>query len=295
VRGNNVADNGKSQYVNTQHRCRLQELLRTSALSYAAAGWPIFPVAENRNAPPCIERWQERATTEPATICEWWSRWPRANIGLYCGDRLFVLDVDPRHDGKGSLDKLIAGHGPLPRTVVSITPGGGWHVYFRGTRPRISISAGRLGPGLDVRTSRGYIVLPPSIRRDGAYRWAKGRGPDDVGMASTPEWLLDLAEPSPPPPPEDRRPIIAPTDRLARFALDKEVEAVQTAANGLRNQTLYVASRKLGRLAADGLLDWSDIKDALVDAALLAGLSKGEATTTVRSALRSRGGPSCRS
>jgi hypothetical protein len=262
--------------------------LPAAALGYAAGGWPIFPVAENRSKPPLIKLWPELATSASHIVLGWWQWRCRANIALYTVDR-FILDVDPRHDGPASLKRLIAANGALPRTVTSHTPSGGWHIYFATTRDRIGPSCGRVGPGLDVRSNRSYIVLPPSVRLDGRYRWVKGRGPDDIGMAPTPEWLLELAEPPPPPPPEDRRPIVAPTDRLARYALDQDLAAVERAQKGTRNLTLFVAARKLGRLCAEGLLAWSDVRNELIASAQLAGLPALEASITVRSAFRSRG------
>jgi hypothetical protein len=262
--------------------------LPEAALRYAAGGLPIFPIAENRSKPPCIERWPELATTEKHIVLGWWQWRPRANIGL-CTTGLFVLDVDPRNGGPASLERLIAEHGPLPRTLASITPSRGYHLFFRGTRPTITISAGRFASGLDVRSNRGYAVLPPSVRADGCYRWARGRGPDEIGMASTPEWLLDLAEPPARPDPPPACQVVDITDRLAAFAFDAEIEAVRSAPEGVRNETLFVAGRKLGRLAAGGKLSWTDVREHLIHAAIAAGLDQDETFSTVKSALRSRG------
>jgi hypothetical protein len=256
--------------------------------------WRILPVAENRSKPPLIERWPELATSERHIVRGWWEWRPRANIALYTGwrydpeDGWFILDVDRRHDGPASLAKLIADHGALPRTAASHTPGGGYHIYFRGTRPSIGPSCSRVGRGLDVKTGRSYIVLPPSVRKDGCYRWVKGRGPDDIGIAPTPGWLLDLAEPALPKlPPPGPRPEI--TDRLAEYAFDKDVAAVRNAPDGTGNVTLYASGRKLGVFCAAGKLSWTEVEEALVRAAVEAGHPEKDARVTTLSALRSRG------
>jgi hypothetical protein len=142
---------------------------------------------------------------------------------------------------------------------------------------------------LDVRSNSGYVVLPPSRRPDGTYRWLKGRSPHQIEMAATPTWLLDLAEPPPRPDPPPACQVVDITDRLAAFAFDAEIEAVRAAPEGVRNETLFVAGRKLGRLAAAGKLSWSDIHDHLIVAGIAAGLDRLETFNTVGSALRSRG------
>jgi hypothetical protein len=58
------------------------------------------------------------------------------------------------------------------------------HVFFTyPTGEEVRNSAGRLGPGLDVRGEGGYVVVPPS-RTWGAYEWL-----DRTALAQ-PSWLL---------------------------------------------------------------------------------------------------------
>jgi hypothetical protein len=262
--------------------------LLAAARWYAGLGWPLIPIAEGRNAPPIFQGWRDLATADPGIILGWWGTYrPRANIGR-ATDGVFVLDIDGRHDGPSSLRKLTAYHGPLPLTVTAKTPNG-WHLHFTGTRPSITVSTGRIGPGLDVRSNGGYCILPPSVRPpDGRYRWLRGRSPDDLPLAETPTWLLDLAEPpAPTPPPCGPRPEI--TDRLAEHAFDGEIAAIEAACEGTRNADLYVSARKLGRFCAAGKLGWTDVRDALIAAAVRSGLDQKGARLTVMSGLRSRG------
>ena len=126
------------------------------------------------------------ATTDPRRVEIWWDRWPYANVGVPTGERsgLLVLDVDPRDGGPQSLVALERAHGPLPRTARARTGGGGVHVYFRyPAGEEVRNSAGRLGPGLDVRGEGGYVVAPPSRTRS-AYDWLDRAPPAD------PAWLL---------------------------------------------------------------------------------------------------------
>ena len=150
------------------------------ALSYAAKNWRVLPLHTPLNGgcscrqPACSHPGKHPrtrhglsdASTDPATIKQWWQQWPDANIGIVTGPEsgLVVLDVDPRHDGDKSLRDLERQHGPLPLTPEVLTGGGGRHFYF--TYPEgatIGNSSGKLAAGLDVKGKGGYVVAPPSL------------------------------------------------------------------------------------------------------------------------------------
>ena len=61
--------------------------------------------------------------------------YPAANIAVATGSKsgVFVFDIDMKHekDGEAELRALEAKHGALPKTVESITPSGGRHLWFR--------------------------------------------------------------------------------------------------------------------------------------------------------------------
>lgn len=118
----------------------------------------------------------KRQTAIVATEQKWvsWLRsWPDMNIGVLTGPEtgVMVLDVDPRHGGDESLQKLIAAHGDLPTTVSAATGGGGSHYLFRIPEGvRVSNSAGDIAPGIDIRGDGGLIVVAPSTTK-GEYSW----------------------------------------------------------------------------------------------------------------------------
>jgi len=127
-------------------------------------------------------------------VQRWWRRWPDANVGIVTGavSGLVVLDVDPRHGGEESLAALEAEHGALPRTVESLTGGGGQHLYFR--HPGASVPSRPIAPGLDLKGDGGLVVSPPSGHVSGrAYAWESGCAPGDVPIANLPEWLQLMA------------------------------------------------------------------------------------------------------
>jgi len=102
-----------------------------------------------------------------------------------------VLDVDPRNGGDRTLAALLQQH-TLPRTVSVATPRGGFHYYF-------SLPVGvnlkpytKIGPGLEVLSSRWNILLPGSVG-DNGRNYAYTVSPSESDVAPTPQWLLQLA------------------------------------------------------------------------------------------------------
>jgi hypothetical protein len=159
----------------------------------------VFPLAPHSKVPfipehegghGCLD-----ATINTVQIGEWWSRCPKANIGLATGavSRIVVIDVDPAKGGDASIASLEAQHGVLPETLTVRTGHGGRHLYFMhpGADVRIKSSVALLGlPGLDVRGHGGYVVAPPSIlENDHRYKWIISMQP-----APLPAWLLALTE-----------------------------------------------------------------------------------------------------
>ncbi|MGF1628553.1 MAG: bifunctional DNA primase/polymerase [Kiloniellaceae bacterium] len=147
-----------------------------AALGYAARGWPVFPCAAGGKKP-CIDHWQHLATTDPEQLRKWWSTWPNANVALHPGEAgLLVLDFDPKEDrDKAAIRADVeAKAGKLPKTgLVARTPRGGEHHYYQldpGDDP-VPNSAGKLAQGLDVRSFRGYVLLPPGSTEHGSYEW----------------------------------------------------------------------------------------------------------------------------
>lgn len=156
-------------------------VLLDAALGYSRKGHRVLPVLGKS---PLLLEWPKRASSDPQQVQAWWGRWPNANVGLLCGERYAVLDVDPRHGGDESLAALVAAHGPLPDTVTDATGGGGLHFYFSARK----VPSARPAPGLELRSVGQQVLAPPSIHPDTGreYVWL-AREP----LAPLPAWLAN--------------------------------------------------------------------------------------------------------
>jgi hypothetical protein len=294
-------------------------LLRDAALGYASVGIPVLPlhyplphrvggewVAGDGQAPSptvpigcscrdpgcgqvgkhplgsLVPHGLKEATTNRARVLAWWARHPQANIGLACGHRFDVLDVDGP-TGTQAIRTFAGDHdlqssGPLVRTG-----GGGWHFYLAPT------GLGNVHPhGLervDWRGRGGYVVAPPSRHHSGhPYQWATGRDLD-IPPGTVPAVLLERLERRPPQRPAGRElPAVGdgPGGRYARAALTEELARVAAAPVGQRNRQLWESTRNLYNLVADGALDQREVHQGLLDAAERCGLLAEEPRQTRR-------------
>ncbi len=222
------------------------------ALAYAKAGRAVIPLhtpnAEDKcscrkancasvGKHPRTLRGVKDATTDPETIEKWFGRqWPDANIGIATGapSGFDCLDVDPRAGGDVSLSELIEKHGPLPATAGVRTGGSGYHIYFTHSGIQFKNSASDIGDGLDIRTTGGLVVAPPSLHVSGKrYEWT-----DTTAPASMPAWLLEeLTKPKPKREGKAR-------EKDGTFAVTIEGSPI---TEGKRNKTLFrICSRMRG-------------------------------------------------
>jgi putative DNA primase/helicase len=184
--------------------------LARAALGYAKRGLPVLPLwwtddqsgrcACGADPGACkpgkhplgdlVRHGVKDATLDLRIVDKWWHRYTPANVGIATGGvmRLLVVDVDP--GGEDTLAALEREHGRLPATVQSVTPRGGRHLYLLvpDGHQLPTISAGKLGPGLDHRCQGGYVVAPPSSIFGKPYAWSAG----PARFAYAPDWLLDL-------------------------------------------------------------------------------------------------------
>jgi hypothetical protein len=253
-------------------------IMRAMARTYAQRGFPVLPVRSGGKEPEgaLARHGLHDATADRDRINKWFERRPEINVGLRTGVKFDVLDVDGEA-GWNALSDLIREHGPLPSSPVVLTPTGGGHYYFRPTG-----FGNRAGfrRGLDWRGSGGYVVAPPSTHPNGGqYLWLVHLR--DVEIEPAPPWLIERL----------RAPKATPTTTTAPFggsrygvrALEGECGRVALAPVGQRNDALVRAAYRVGQLVAGAELDLDEAHDALLLAALRAGLPETEARKTIES------------
>lgn len=136
------------------------------ALNYLKLGFSIIPL-ESRGKKPLISwtDFQKRRVTD-SEIREWFQKWPTANIGIVTGEvsAIAVVDLDGP-EGIASAERL-----GLKSSVVSLT-GNGKHLWYRMSEKEIGNTV-RIFPGVDIRSTGGYVVAPGSVHQNGKrYRW----------------------------------------------------------------------------------------------------------------------------
>ncbi len=223
-----------------------------AALKYAARGWLVFPLTPNDKKPlaALVPHGVKDATKNAATIREWWTKQPDANVAIACGVGdcgPYVVDVDTPHgghkyDGAASLSAVGI---VLPDTLTATTPNGGRHYYYGLPLPPSTEKVKNCAnvndlKGVDVRTSGGYIVAPPSIVDGKQYAFLNWRGRRDINeypaaLYLKPKPSPSLATAAPPPP----RPSSCDLIDRARLYLASCDAAI--SGQGGHNATLHAA------------------------------------------------------
>ncbi|WP_315093231.1 bifunctional DNA primase/polymerase [uncultured Cellulomonas sp.] len=249
--------------------------LLTHALAYAESGLRVFPCLPGGKTPLTSSGFLD-ATTDPDRIREWWAWRPHANIATPTGAPGFdVLDVDVRPDGNGwAAYRRATVAGALDGWQRAIrTPSGGLHLHYPGTNQR---NGSLRDHHIDFRATGGYVLLPPSLGQTKAY----SRRYEVIRAVKAPGQPLDWARVThliaPPAPCAPRREPRDVSDEQRTAWLASHVARQPT---GNRNNALFWAAC---RATEAGIADL----DALVDAAVTAGLPRRQANLTIASAQR---------
>ena len=260
--------------------------LLAAALDYAARGLPVFPCMP-RGKTPAIARGFYSATANPATVRRYWTD-PDRNVGIPTGasSGFWILDIDG-DEGEESLRDLEARYGAIPKTRSVITSRGR-HVWFAYREP-IPSSAGRIGPGLDVRGDGGYAIAPPSVHSSGHCYAFLGDPWQDLSAA--PQWLVAAARTRPERTISERavamiRPL-CDAGAYGHAALRDEIATLAATPPGSRNHALNRASFSLFQLVAGGELAEAEVLAALRQACVANGLARDDGWESVRATIRS--------
>jgi hypothetical protein len=257
-------------------------------------GWKVLLLAPGWKLPFISKedggRGVHDASSDPAQIRAWSQLCAGGNIAVACGEAsgIVVLDVDPRNGGDATIRAHSARGHVFPKGPRARTGNGGWHLLFR-HQSGIGGSAGKLGPGVEVKSTGGYVLVAPSWTRKsddgpgGSYTWEVS--PFDVPVPRMPLWLTSILRP----PPAPRQPFVRDADAgdlepLARF--------VASSSEGERNNRLYWAACRARELVERCAISEATAISRLSQAAAAAGLHGGiegpKAIRTIMSGLRGR-------
>ena len=130
---------------------RIKSELHQAALGYVVNGRRVIPIVPGGKTP-MLKSWHENAFTTAEQVDAHWSEHPDSNIAFCPEDEgISIIESDPG----GDVTPL-----NLPATYEIESPRGGTHYYFVGSVPP---TASKLGPHIDTRGRRSYVLVPPSV------------------------------------------------------------------------------------------------------------------------------------
>ena len=169
----------------------------------------------------------------------------------------------------------------FPKCSRARTGNGGFHLFFR-WQAGIGNSAGKVGKGVDVKSTGGYVVAAPSWTGPskqgpgGPYTWEVS--PFEAPVPRLPIWLATKINPPPRPQRiEFNGPVSGDISGLVRF--------VTRASEGERNKSLYWAACRARGLIEQGLASEPTVISALSQAAVSCGLDVAGTLRTIHSGL----------
>lgn len=279
----------------------MSKLLGDIALAYATKlNFYVFPLKE-RDKVPLGGHGCKDATNNNEQIAKWWGNTETANIGLACGEQsgIWVLDIDGKL-GEADLAYLESVNGKLPKTPC-VKTANGRHFFFKYPKNQKITNRAKIVPhtdnaigGIDVRGGGGYVVLPPSIHPTGiSYEWLVR--PTETDFQDAPEWLLNLViKPIIPNIPNKIPSFSQPINGIRPFArrtgpediINDRLNAVRTAHEGTRNNTLHISAIQIGKLIPGGHIGEQEAINQLTMAAQACGLQSYEIQATIASGMR---------
>jgi putative DNA primase/helicase len=253
-------------------------------------GCAVFPVVAGGKTP-SVSGGVHARSKNPKQIKKYFQANASANYGVAMGaaSNTFAVDLDGM-EGVRNFRRLEEKYGRCQPTLTVRTPHG-LHLYFRPPKRRVPNSTSRIAKGVDIKGDGGYVVGPGSTTADGVYRFARGRGPNDVKIAEAPAWLLKMLAPRPTPADESTKPVEIPEGhreralKYADAARQRELERLAKAPKHQRNNTLNLCAFKLGQFLPHGLLDRNSAANELAQVASRIGLDTHEIRPTIESGL----------
>lgn len=260
---------------------------------YVSLGFRVFPLGHGSKLP-AIKGGKgfKDATDDPALIDAWARAYPKCNIAIATGEPsgIVVIDVDPRNGGFASISKLAGAGSLFPPCPTAKTGNNGRHMYFR-LPEGLKSSKDRLGPGIDVKSTGGYVVAAPSwiaptdAGPGGTYQWLVS--PETTPIPFLPRWTVERLMPKVK---AIQKFEAMQTAEAAARSLEGMARKLASAGSGQRNNLLNWAAYTVGSLIREGKLSAAFADQRLTHAALAAGLTLPEIKATIASGFRAGAG-----
>ena len=224
---------------------------KEAAIEYAKRGWQIFTVRPNAKTPygPLAPNGYHAASNDPATVAQWWSQCPDANIGLnLAGSGLVCVDVDSYKEDCAF--EALATQYDFPPTSQQTSAKGGTHYLYKAEEG--AKYPGTLGTAVDVKHN-GYLLLSPSTINGAQYRWSNT---EDTAIA--PVWLNEWTTRQQP----KKKPIIKEPKQLLSYApvdLTKVYADAQAGNNWHTNVLKITASLVAQRHTDEEIHNLTDV------------------------------------
>jgi len=150
-----------------------------AAAELADYGLAVIPCGKADGKEPSV-KWPKRLYKPDWPVFKGWiTKFGDTNIGIICGlSGVTIVDIDDPTLVPAMLERF--GETPLQTQ----TPSGGMHLWYRSGGEKCANLRMSEGLAVDIKATRGVIVVPPSIRPSGphagkAYKFAVG-GWDDL-------------------------------------------------------------------------------------------------------------------
>jgi len=159
-----------------------------AALKYADLNLSIIPVGNDKKPLVPWGIYQKRKATQDE-IKKWFEQFNNPNIGIVTGEisNLLVIDCDSQ-EAIDQIEEMLPENIEIP---ASSTPRGGRHYYFQHIEG--FPNKANLLKSIDIRTSGGFIIAPPSVNGNGKiYTWINNNGLSEVPAPILHGSLLNL-------------------------------------------------------------------------------------------------------
>jgi hypothetical protein len=153
-------------------------------------GLHLFPVEFDNKAQPLLKDYLKRASNDTAQIRRWHAYWKKQFNGVDCWwgvapelSGLVFADIDtkPGKRGQQTFELFDLLHG-WPQTMVTGSPSGGRHHWYRG-RHLFALGSDKSNhPGIDFAQ---YVILPGCMKSDGTGYTLLADHP----IADAPDWF----------------------------------------------------------------------------------------------------------